>query len=190
MELNPQGWLGAHGDALFRYALVRTGRRDVAEDLIQETLLAAWRGRDGFRAAAGERTWLFGIMRHKIDDHFRRVARTGGVLPAPDEDTAVDEESIEFGEDGSWRMRPGAWGGDPLGQVEVDQFWQELNRCVGHLPERLREGFILRELSDLDNRQVCEILEISENNLYVSLHRARLHIRRCLEHGWFDGGKG
>lgn len=188
MDLKPEEWLDAHGDALYRYALVRTGQRDVAEDLVQETLLAAWRGREGFRAASGERTWLFGIMKHKIDDHFRRTARTGGVLPAPDEDTAVDEESLEFGEDGSWRTRPGAWGGDPLGQAEAEQFWRELNRCLERLPVRLREGFVLRELSGLESRQICEVLEISENNLYVLLHRARLRVRSCLERSWFGGG--
>lgn len=185
MELKPEDWLRAHGDALFRYALVRTGRRDVAEDLVQDTLLAAWRGRGGFRAASGERTWLFGIMKHKIDDHFRSVARCAGVQPPPGDETALDEEGLQFDENGSWRTRPGAWGGDPLGQVEVEQFWQELHRCVEALPERLREGFILRELSELESRQICEVLEVSENNLYVMLHRARLRLRACLEHAWF-----
>lgn len=186
MELNPEEWLGAHGDPLFRYALGRTGKRDVAEDLVQETLLAAWRGRDGFRAAADERTWLFGIMKHKIDDYFRRLARSGGVHPAPDEDTALDEEDVEFGEDGSWRMRPGRWGSDPLAEMEVDEFWAALNRCVESLPERLRESFLLRELGTLDSAGICGVLGVSENNLYVLLHRARLRLRTCLERHWFQ----
>ena len=71
MDLDPERWLTEHGDALFRFALLRTSRRDIAEDLVQETLLAAWRSRDGFRRDSSERTWLVGILKNKIRDHYR-----------------------------------------------------------------------------------------------------------------------
>ncbi|HKK13753.1 MAG TPA: sigma-70 family RNA polymerase sigma factor, partial [Gammaproteobacteria bacterium] len=172
-------------DALFRFALIHTGRRDVAEDLVQETLLAAWRGRTGFRQSSGERTWLVGILKHKIQDHYRRDGRQADLASRLADGDDTDDVQRWFLEDGHWRARPARWGSDPLAQVELEAFWDMLSRCIDALPERLREGFIAREITALETAGICELLGVSENNLYVLLHRARLRIRDCVERHWF-----
>ncbi|MHC4684776.1 MAG: sigma factor, partial [Planctomycetota bacterium] len=72
---NPERWLEDHGDYLFRYALVRLQDREIAEDMVQETLLAALRAREKFQARSSVRTWLVGILKHKVLDHFRKSYR-------------------------------------------------------------------------------------------------------------------
>src|SRR5262245_48628437 len=83
--LDPTYWLEHHGDYLYRYALTRVRERSVAEDLLQETLLAAMGGFQEHEGRSSERTWLVGIMRHKIVDHFRRLARTAEFQLSSDE---------------------------------------------------------------------------------------------------------
>lgn len=72
-QTNPEVWVDAHGDALFRYALVRVRQREVVEDLVQETLLSAMRSREKFAGQSSERSWLFGILKRKISDYFRKL---------------------------------------------------------------------------------------------------------------------
>ncbi|HZI32614.1 MAG TPA: sigma factor, partial [Candidatus Binatia bacterium] len=71
-QLNAEEWVASHGDYLFRHALARTGIQEVAEDLVQETFLAAWKSASRYAARASERTWLLSILRNKIADHYRR----------------------------------------------------------------------------------------------------------------------
>src|ERR1051325_2552569 len=73
--LDPSKWLDSHGDYLYRYALVRVRDAGVAEDLLHETLLAAVGAHKGHAGRSSERTWLVGIMKHKVIDYFRRVTR-------------------------------------------------------------------------------------------------------------------
>jgi len=184
--LDPQCWLVTHGDTLFRYALVRTGRTEVAEDLVQETLLAAWRGRDNFHGLSGERTWLIAILKHKIDDHFRSKGRCP-------EDTTVaetmEDEDAFFDESGSWAIKPEHWRDEPSAQCEAGAFWRAVEHCLGQLPENQRDSFILREIEGMETEALCKTLSLSATNVYVLLHRARLQVRRCLELNWFGGGQ-
>ena len=75
LPLQPETWVDEHADVLFRYALLRVRRSEVAEDLVQETFLAALHGRETYSGKSSVRTWMIGILRHKILDYFRRTAR-------------------------------------------------------------------------------------------------------------------
>lgn len=182
-KLQPESWLEEHGDVLYRYALARTGRRDVAQDLVQETLLAAWQGQKNFHGDASERTWLVGICRHKIVDHFRQTARRDAGLTSWQPDSA--EEADFFNSNGSWRHPPGAWDHEPLGTVEAQGFLQVLQQCMAGLPTAQRECFELRELAETSTEDASHALGVSLSHLHVLLHRARLGLRRCLEKHWF-----
>lgn len=179
---NAEDWLARHGDVLYRYALRHTRARDEAEDLVQETLLAAWRGHDGFRRDASERTWLIGILKHKLADRARQKARSREEADA-DSDEAL--ESRVFRANGTWQEPPGRWGRNPLDDAQSDAFLAALNHCLEGMPENQRESFVLRELTGMDAAAAGRTLGVTVNNLYVLLHRARLRLRRCLEHTWF-----
>jgi RNA polymerase sigma-70 factor (ECF subfamily) len=184
--MNPAQWVDDHGDYLFRFALSRLRDRVVAEDLVQETFLAAFKGRERFKGASSERTWLVSILKRKLVDHMRRKGREQTMS-----DLATSERWVEalFDERGSWKKKRSKWGADPESAFEKAEFWSIFAACMRKLPERLANAFMLRELEQLDTQEVCKVLEISANNLWVMLHRARLGLCHCLEVNWFGSKK-
>ncbi|MGB7756119.1 MAG: sigma-70 family RNA polymerase sigma factor [Salinisphaera sp.] len=174
-------WLQRHGDALYAFALARVFDRASAEDLVQETLLAALRQQHKFRADSSERTWLIGILKHKCIDEIRRRARSARTQ----EPYAEDVEAQLFRPDGRWREPPGPWADEPLQQVQRDAFIAALGHCLDSVPDAQRASFIMRELHDLDAAAASKQMGVTSNNLYVLLHRARLRLRRCLEKSGF-----
>ncbi len=180
---DPSAWLDAHGDALFSYALSRVRRPDVAEDLVQEALLAALGKADSFAGRSLERTWLIGILRHKVLDYFRRRRRSKEVQE-PVLGTSQGTMGL-FNRRGRWSPKPHAWGADPAACYEDAEFWRVYEACRDRLPTTLSEAYILRELEGLSVEQVCTILDISSTNLGIRLHRARLAMRGCLDERWF-----
>jgi RNA polymerase sigma-70 factor (ECF subfamily) len=181
-KLNVSQWVDEHADVLFRYALQRIRRRDVAEELVQETFLAALRAHGEFGGQSSERTWLVGILRHKIVDHIRRAAQARSSRPDEGEDVSMDKF---FKKNGHWKNEPHDWGSDPVEVLDKRDFWQVLEECFSALPQGLADTFVLRELEERQPAEVCETLEISESNLWVRLHRARLLLKECLEKNWF-----
>jgi RNA polymerase sigma-70 factor, ECF subfamily len=180
---DPQHWVDHHGDALYRYALLRLRSPDVAADVVQETFLEALRVRSSFAGRSSERTWLVGILRHKIGDHLRRVGRR----PAVDHDGSANGTSDPpFDRRGQWRVGPADWGSDPSREMENREFWDVFHRCLSKLPQGLADAFFLRELDGLGSEEIQQVLGITPANLWKRLHRARMCLRRCLESCWFD----
>ena len=183
-KLDPSGWLDSHGDYLYRYALARVRNKAVAEDLLQETLLAAIGSCHSHAGRSSERTWLVGIMKHKAIDHLRRIART-----AQFQLTVNGEEDLEFFESsGHWRddQAPLSWSIDAAHLLESREFWETFNHCLSQLPQQIAIAFTLREIDGLESNEICEILNVTPNNLWVMLHRGRTKLRNLLETEWFS----
>lgn len=176
-------WLEEHGDALYRYALVRVRNAAAAEDLVQETLLAALTARERFAGESSLRTWLIAILRNKLADHFRRLAREAPLADDPDDDAV--EAMFDDTADQHWRSPPGIWA-NPAGALEQRQFWQAFTDCLKQLPPRQAQVFGLCELDGLGGEEACKVLGLSPSNLWVLMHRARLRLRQCLETRWFS----
>ena len=183
-SVNPEAWVDQHGDHLYRYALIRVRHPEVAEDLVQETLFAALRTYTNFRGTSSERGWLCGILRNKICDHFRENARE---VSYTDLEFLRDEMSHKFiGQDWNHDLGPAEWKPDPEAALDRKEFWETFRSCLDKLPERVADVFMLREMDELDSAQICEALRISQNNLWVMLHRGRMALRECLELNWFE----
>lgn len=176
----PEQWLNLHGDALFRYALMLVSDEHIAEDLVQETLIAAFEAREHYTATASERTWLIAILRHKAIDHRRRDRREDVVMAAVD--PAFEGN---FNWLGKWRKPPRNWTPDPEALLESKEFWTVFQSCMNALPQFIREAFALRVVEGISASEVCRILEITSANLWTQLSRARERLRRCLELKWF-----
>ena len=181
-EMRLIAWADKHLDTLYGYALQRVRQSQTAEDLVQETFLAAIQNYRKFKGQSSELTWLIGILRHKIADHFRRQAADPGPKERAEEDEKV---AARFNDRGGWAPKPAAWEGDPAQLAEKEEFWDTLMNCLSALPEPLAHAFIMREMEEQDPDDVCETLKISNSNLWVRLHRARLRLRDCLESNWF-----
>lgn len=186
---SPQNWLDQHGDVLYRYAYFRLRDSAQAEDLVQETLLAAWQARQRFSGRSTERTWLIGILKNKLVDYFRKHRREQPLGDLADTDAEVNA-LFENDADQHWRTSPMDWA-NPTQALQQKQFWKVFTECIDALPPRQAQVFCLCELDELDNDEACKVLGVAPTNLWVMLHRARLRLRQCLETHWFGhkGGK-
>lgn len=182
-------WLEQHGDYLFKYAIFRLRDPSAAEDAVQETFLAALKAYEKFEGRGSERTWLVGILKHKITDHFRRSTREAPIGEGGEDDGPDHAEF--FARTDEWQNHwnpnyaPSDWGASPEQLVEREEFCRVFNDCLSPLPDRTASAFALREVDGLTSEEICEALSITVNNLWVMLHRARLHLRNCLELNWF-----
>lgn len=176
-------WLADHGDSLYRYAVRRVRDPHAAEDLVQETLLAAMTSTRGWSALSAERTWLIGILRHKLVDHLRRSIRE-----KPQTELQFDDESDIFDRNGRWRFPVSEWRGDPRETAENEEFRKVLASCLSGLPPRTAQVFLLHEAESMSSADLCKELGISPTNVWTLLHRARVRLRRCLSRNWFESG--
>ena len=177
----PEKWVDEHGDYLFRSALLRVRDPHLAEDIVQETLVAAFQGRERFAGESSERSWLVGILKHKVIDHFRKNSREA---PSEDVERLINEQEQPFDGMGRWTRDtsgPKEWTEDPGTILERKEFWDVLKRCISELPPRMAHAFSLREIDNLSGEEICKALNISATNLWVMLHRARSDLRQCLE---------
>src|SRR5512144_661402 len=180
---HPDDWLEAHGNYLFNLAVGQVRDSHVAEDLVQETFLAALRARDRFSGRSSDRTWLVGILRHKIYDHLRRVCRERPVY-ADTQSARSDQEAWD--DSVLWAHEVAAECFEPSRRMELAELREALEMALGRLPARIAQVFQLYEVEERPNREVCEQLKISESNLWVMLHRARKQLRDELA-GWWAG---
>ena len=180
---NPETWVDQFGDYLYRFALVRIKDPALAEDLVQETFLAALKGQKNFQRRSALKTWLTAILKHKIIDHLRKKNRVQTI-----EDIDAVGETVDgfFEKSGAWRLQPGKWHINPGKILEQRQFMDALYRCLSELPERLAKAFMLREMEGLSTEELCKSLQITATNSWVMLYRARAYLRRCLEINWFE----
>ena len=178
-------WVDEHGDCLYRYALTRVRKPEVAEDLVQETFLAAIRTSEKFRGQSSERSWLCGILKHKVCDYYRKLGRETSFT---DLEFLNEEYAEKFVPEGFWVHvnGPKEWKPEPDEVVHRSEFWQTMHRCLGKLPDRIANVFMMREMDEVESKEICAILSITESNLWVMLHRARMALRECLEINWFD----
>jgi RNA polymerase sigma-70 factor, ECF subfamily len=176
--------LERHRSYLLRFALLQLRDHGAAEDAVQETLLAALQGSAGFGGRSAVRTWLVGILKHKIVDHLRRASRE----PLAEEASTEDVDAL-FAEDGHYAERPSAWG-SPERALEQRGFFDALERCMQALPANTARAFVLREVMGMGTDEICKELCVTPTHCWVLLYRARMALRACLEKGWFAAAKG
>lgn len=176
---------------LFRYALLQLHDSSVADDVVQETLLAAWQAMADYRGKASLRTWLIGILKHKIADYWRHTARDAIMSDAFDDDDDDNNEADMgdfFQSNGHWSVGPKSWS-NPEAALKQQEFWLIYETCQNNLPAKMAKVFMLRELVGLEAHEVCRETGLSEANYWVIMHRARLRLRECLEIRWFNRPK-
>ena len=176
--------LEQHRPYLLRFALLQLRDRSAAEDAVQETLLAALQGASHFADQSSVRTWLVGILKHKIIDAIRKSSRERPVDPR--EESADDLDAL-FTDDGHFADVPQEWA-SPDRSLEERRFFEALERCLQALPKKTAAAFTLRELMGFETEDICKELKISASNCWVMLYRARMSLRACLEQTWFIAG--
>ncbi len=166
---------------LMRVAISRLRDDQAAEDVVQEAMAAALGQMQTFKAQSQLRTWVTGILLHKVTDTFRAATRekTMRVMPRPAE---IDDP--DFDAEGSWRAPSAVWC-DPELALDTHRFRAAFEAALASLPDSQARAFVLREVQGLESGDICSQLGITESNLWVLLHRARLALRRTLDRDWF-----
>jgi RNA polymerase sigma-70 factor (ECF subfamily) len=177
--------LETHRGYLLRVARLELRDPDLAEDVVQETMVAALAGRGGFSGRPSVRTWLTGILRHKIVDAIRQRQRQPVLLSTFGEESDLDDFDAMFRDDGGWDAPPADWG-DPEKSLSRREFMDVLELCLEKLPPNTARVFVMREVLELTTDEICKELTITANNLWVILYRARMALRICVEQNWFS----
>ena len=171
---DPTEWVEAHGDYLYNYAFGQVRNRNDAEDLVQETFLAALKARDRFNGHASERTWLVSILRHKICDHFRRKCRE-----RLSDHTDLDDQH-RFDRSILWIHETAAECISPSRRIDLNDFRASLESALQQLPPRIAQAFSMYEMDECASANICSRMNISEQNLWTMVHRARKRLRELL----------
>jgi RNA polymerase sigma-70 factor, ECF subfamily len=166
---------------LLRYASLQLRDSHAAEDAVQETLVAALAGEASFQGRANLRTWLTGILKHKIVDAIRRQTREATLL-APE--AGADEFDALFDESGHWIDPPAAWA-DPDAALDQKRFFAALELCLERLPQKIAQAFMMREHLGMETGEICKELAVTPTHCWVLLYRARMGLRECLNKEWF-----
>jgi RNA polymerase sigma-70 factor (TIGR02943 family) len=171
-----------HSDFLFKYALYRTNNLSVAEDILQETFLAAVKSHKNFKGTSSERTWLISILKRKIVDYYRgleKEKKLGGVHFDNSENNKAPVKNTSF-------VNKDSHSPDPSKAYEQKEMMKVLGQCLDQLPLRQHDAFILHEVEEIDTDAICRKLNITQSNLWVMLHRARNRLRTCMKSKWLD----
>lgn len=176
--------LDSHRPQLLKYAMLQLRNHAQAEDVVQETLVAAIKGAATFAGGSTVRTWLIGILKHKIVDTIRKGSREQSL---DQYEASADDMDALFQPDGHYLDKPADWG-DPEEALSRRRFFEILEQCMNSLPKATAQAFAMREVMGLDTKEICTSLRITDSNCWVLLYRARMRLRECLERNWIAAG--
>jgi len=179
--------------ALLRLAMVYCPSRAVAEEIVQEAWLGVIRGIDRFECRSAFKTWLFRILVNRAQTRAEREGRTipfseltreaeemGPPAVSPDRFVPANHPQYPQWVD-HWMVPPHAWGGSPEESVASQETTELIQSAIEALPPGQRQVITLRDVQGWSSEEVCNVLEISETNQRVLLHRARSRVRAALE---------
>jgi RNA polymerase sigma-70 factor, ECF subfamily len=168
---------------LIRFAQLQLRNEALAEDAVQDALIAVLERPERFSGQSSLRTWVIGILKYKIIDNLRVVTREKQLTTQEDqsEDDLVDSL---FAANGHSNEMPRNWG-DPDATLMQKDFFKVLQVCLDKLPAKSARIFMMREWLEMDTEEICKELEITTSNAWVLLYRARIRLRECLDLNWF-----
>jgi RNA polymerase sigma-70 factor (TIGR02943 family) len=184
-EIDANQWVERYGDLMYRYTLVRVKDQGVAEEIVQVTFFAALQATESYQGRSSEKSWLFGILKHKILDHFREIKKNRSF----DLSTEDDQIPSEYDMAGQWKKIPQNWQLDPEKSAVNQELTEKLLFCLDGLSDKFRQIFVLKEIDGVSTDQICNEFNIKPTNLWVILHRARNQLKNCLEIHWFEKQK-
>jgi RNA polymerase sigma-70 factor (TIGR02943 family) len=182
-------WVEIYSDEMYSWAFHKTGIREVAEDIVQETFLGAFQSLKNFEGKSNVKTWLFGILNHKIMDYHRvRFRKSEAIASGKNNESGIYSA---FDESGNWNSghRPEPWSQEDANLLDNPEFNAALEKCMAKLPESWGAAVQLKYLDERKGEEICQELGVSPTNFWQILHRAKVQLRKCLESGWFNTNK-
>lgn len=170
-----------HGDYLFNYALLRVSRREIAEDMVQETYISAFKSYSTFKGKSSPKTWLTSILKNKIIDYYRKSANKKELKQDLPEEKMFDDL-------GQWlsKFAPDSHYHATDAGIIQEEFYEILKKCLSHLTESQRVAFNMKMLDDCESEEICKELGLTSSNYWTIMHRIRIQMRKCLEKLWMN----
>jgi len=187
--LRPAEWLKNYGDYLYSFALIKVSNKETAEDLVQDTFIAAFKAKDTFREDSSEKTWLTAILKNKIIDHYRKKDVLKDAVDYITNTEAEFDSHFFDGNNGHWldNSVPGNWNESADKKVNQLEFNMVLQYCMQKMPPKLVPVFTAKFLDGDASEDICKVFNITSSNYWVIIHRAKVLMRSCLEKKWFLG---
>ena len=178
--------LEAMRPALLRFAQLQLRNQTLAEDAVQDALIAVLEKPERFAGHSSLRTYVTGILKYKIIDALRLTQRERQFSTQNEQDEQSDDDLVDslFLSNGHTRDMPLKWG-DPDATLEQKDFFRVMEICLEKVPPKTARIFMMREWLELETDEICKELGISASNAWVMLYRARLRLRECLDLNWF-----
>ena len=174
---------------MIKFAQLQVRDSQLAEDAVQEAMISAYKNIDRFGRKSAFKTWVFSILKNKVIDLLRKEKRHTAASQLEDGSTLNGDELLDtlFKENGHWNKheRPQKWD-QPEHKVENEHFWRVFDACLNGLPDKYARLFMMREFLEMDTTEICHNEELTVSNLNVTLYRARLRLRECLEDNWYQ----
>jgi len=182
-----KNWVQKHSDELYNWALHKTSQREIAEDLVQETFLAAVKAFEKFKGKSSPKTWLFSILNNKIIDHYRQSAKTNTLFKSVTEEQATSNSDSFFTNNGKWdNFQSHAIWEEETHLLDNQDFNKILAACIENLPLKWQLAIIAKYIDGKSGKEICKELDLSASNYWQVIHRAKLLLRKCLEKNWED----
>ena len=184
--LKPDLWVKNYADILFSFAMKRVNDQEVAQDLVQDTFLGALKSQKSFDGNSTEKTWLIAILKFKIIDHYRKKSKQKTTSLHHDSGEEIDHQFFE--DNGHWKKEHLIVGDfEKTDQrLEKKEFYTVLEKCLSILPNKLSTVFKLKMLMEEKSEVICEMLNITDSNYWVILHRAKIQLRACMAEKWIN----
>lgn len=173
---------------LLRFARIHIPQQpELAEDLVQETLLSAHKAAHNFRGEAQLTSWLISILKNKLIDYFRQQSTRNTLFISLPEQEMNDWFEQSFDENGHWlpESAPNTWQ-NPEQHLQTQEFYQVLQICLYGLPENTARVFMMSEILGLDSAEIMQQCQITRANFHTIMHRGREGLRQCLQIKWFN----
>lgn len=186
MEKNITQWVNDFGDSLFDWAYYKTSKRELAEDLVQETFLAAVENVSKFREESSPKTWLFTILNNKIINHYKKSARQEVLMGNPESIEAKGFTDSFFDSTGSWNPNyQHMILTEDKNLLDDEDFNKIMAICLDHLPTNWRKAISYKYLIDKHPKDICQELKITLSNYWQVIHRAKLMLKKCIEINYY-----
>ena len=178
-------WVKQFGDELYSWAFFKTSSKEVAEDLVQDTFLAAFHKIDGFQGKSQPKTWLFSILNNKVIDYYRLSARTTKKNFSLTENSGYELSDGLFNKYGCWKTNDISAVWDQEDELlDNTDFNTVMEACMDELPQKWKLAVTSKYLTEKKTETICQELEITASNYWQIVHRSKLLLKKCLELKW------
>ncbi len=184
-KITLENWINQFSDELFSWALYKTSSKETAEDLVQETFMAAFHKMNTFQEKSKPKTWLFSILNNKVIDYYRSNNHNSKQTLNISEKSGYELSDGMFDENGNWESNDiNAIWDEEQELLDNSEFNNIMQECMEDLPQKWNIAVTSKYLTDKNTEEICEELEITVTNYWQIIHRSKLILKKCLEIKW------